>query len=155
MDIRFVEYGSAEWREARALRYAAFYRESGLPESVMDDGQEVKGSHLVAVHSGAVVGYGRLNDLGDGQFYISQMVVAPHHRGKGIGSKLLGCLIINAKKAGAELVLLSARLPAASLYERAGFHQEGEVLTSEKTGVSHIRMKLAVKGESNIKGRYC
>ena len=142
MKIRFVEYGGPEWKAARILRHSVFYRESGLPESVMDDGQEVRGSHLVALDSGAVVGYGRLNDLGDGLFNISHMAVAPEYRGKGVGRMLLEGLVKAARSAKAEWIRLSARLPAVSFYERAGFHRAGETFGSAQAGLQYVEMKL-------------
>ena len=147
MKAHFVEYGSLEWKAARTLRHSMFYKDLGLPESIMDDDQEVKGSHLVALNSGKVIGYGRLNDVGDGNFHISQVVVSPDCQGKGIGSMLLDCLIERASSIGARSVWLSARLSASSFYERVGFRQEGEVFTSEKTGVPYIRMRLTIKND--------
>lgn len=149
MRFQFVTPGSREWHEARELRHASFFRPLGLPLSVMDDDEEPNGAHLVALIDGGVVGYGRLFDLGAGEFHLSQLVVAPDHRGKGIGSALLRALVGKARNDGGAVVKLAARVTAVSFYKAAGFHQVGDVFPSGKTGIPHVNMVLDIdRGEA-------
>lgn len=148
MNLLFVEGGSPQWLEARALRYALFFQPHGLMPSVMDDAHEADASHLVAVEGGRVVGYGRLFNLGDGVFQISQMVVSPTYRRRGIGTLLLHGLVARAAGDGASSIELGARLHAAGFYARAGFQQHGEIYASDKTGVPHVKMTLKPSGSN-------
>lgn len=113
----------------------------------MDDDEEANGAHLVAMMRDGVIGYGRLFEPGSGEFHLSQLVVAPNHRGCGIGSALLQALISHAQNAGGKKVKLKARLTAAGFYLAAGFQQEGEVFPSEKTGIPHVIMVRTIDGQ--------
>ena len=70
VQTHFVKFGSQAWGEARRIRYSVFFEPHDLPLSVMDDSQETDAIHLVAIEVSQVVGYGRLFDLGHGQFQI-------------------------------------------------------------------------------------
>lgn len=144
MKYQFVEYGSQQWQDARKLRYVLFFQPHGLSPAIMDDEQEVHGSHLVAVHNDRVVGYGRLTESTGGELSISQMVVAPAHQGEGTGGMLLQRLISRAKSAGATSVELKARVAAVGFYASAGFQQCGPVYPSQTTGILHVHMKLRI-----------
>ena len=142
VDIRFVEYGSREWHEGRALRHKLFYQALGHPQSVMDDDQEHHSAHLVVQENGKVVGYGRLFDHGAGEFQISQMAVDADRQGRGIGKLILKRLVNQAFDGGAKRIWLNARTSATRFYEKEGFRPCGKVFPSEKTGLPHIKMQL-------------
>lgn len=149
MDIRFINYGSEEWRHARRLRYAVFFSEFGLPMSVMDDQQEVDAEHLAAFEAGKLIGCGRLADMDDGYFEVSQLVVMPSHRRCGLGTRILQILIATASTRGAAAVRLAARLPAVEFYLAAGFKPEGEAFPSGKTGVPHLSMCRKIRPQGS------
>jgi hypothetical protein len=154
LDIRFVEHGSREWHEGRALRHKLFYQALGHPQSVMDDDQEHHSAHLVVQENGKVIGYGRLFDHGAGEFQISQMAVDTDRQGRGIGKTILNRLISQAFDGGAKCIWLNARVSAVKFYEKAGFRPRGKAFPSEKTGIPHIKMNLtldAYKAWSNPK----
>ena len=146
MHLRFVEYGSREWLEARELRYTLFFLPHRLGPEVMDDAQEAYAMHAVILEAGAVVGCARLFSAGQGKFQISQMAVLPARQGQGIGHMLLKKLVGQAASLGATSVELRARLTAVPFYTRAGFLPDGEAFVSEKTGVPHVNMKLELSG---------
>jgi predicted GNAT family N-acyltransferase len=141
LDVRFVCHGSSEWSEAREIRDSVFFRPHELPTAVLDDEYEADATHLVAVDDGRVVGYGRLCELGGGEYRISQIVVLPALQRHGIGTVILQHLVREAESAGAASVQLDARLAAVDFYSRAGFRQHGPVFPSPKTGLPHVRME--------------
>ncbi|MDJ0757396.1 MAG: GNAT family N-acetyltransferase [Ardenticatenaceae bacterium] len=145
--LEFVQYDSPAWHEARRLRYALFFAPHDLAPSFLDDEQETAAAHLVAIEEGHVIGCGRLVDRGQDIFQISQMAVNPAYQGRGIGKMLLRRLIQKAKEQGGLAIVLSARLTAVSLYERAGFQKEGEVYPSASTDVPHIKMSYELNRE--------
>lgn len=120
MHFRFVTFGSSEWNEARELRHSSFFQPLGLSPTVMDDAEEANATHLVALIANRVVAYGRLFDFGNGEFHLSQLVVAQEHRGEGIGSMVLECLISRARTVGATTIKLSARLSGHRILRKRG-----------------------------------
>jgi GNAT superfamily N-acetyltransferase len=64
---------------------------------------------------------------GGGVWRVRGMATAPAQRGRGLGAAVLGELLRIAREAGAERVWCTARAPARSLYERAGFEARSDV----------------------------
>lgn len=140
MNVKFIEYGSEEWKEARCLRYKLLFETHGLPENILDDEYEKCSMHAAIVVDGVIVAYGRLTELGDASFVISQMVVSSNNQRAGLGSKILGFLL---SKTSGNTVSLSARLTAVKFYSKFGFKVCSSEYFSKTTGVPHVKMKLA------------
>ncbi|GHB07637.1 acetyltransferase [Salinicola rhizosphaerae] len=135
-----IDLGGTLWKQARELRYQLFFADHGLPESVMDDEREASAWHLAAVRDGDLLGYGRLNQLPDGSWLISQMVVAPACQGQGVGRLILRELIDATVRAGGGVIRLNARCHATAFYRNEGFLPVGEPFVSAITGVEHVEM---------------
>jgi ribosomal protein S18 acetylase RimI-like enzyme len=78
---------------------------------------------VVAAVDGQVIGFGRLSRLGRAA-EISDLIVAPHARGHGVGAALIGHLIERARALDIERVEIGAaarNLRALALYRRLGF----------------------------------
>jgi len=72
---------------------------------------------LVADADGRIVGIGQVRPHGDGSRELSSLVVAPDHRGQGIGSQVVEALLARETKP----TYLFCRDRLASFYERFGF----------------------------------
>jgi ribosomal protein S18 acetylase RimI-like enzyme len=68
------------------------------------------------------------------------MASAPAHRGRGAGAAVLALLLDHARGAGAERIWCNARVPAISLYERAGLWVASDVFEIDPIG-PHVVME--------------
>lgn len=98
-------------------------RDGDIGFVAVDAGGEPIGAAWLRLLKGDERGYGYVNDetpeLG--------MAVLPEHRGRGVGSDLLGRLLGSAAAVYRSVCLsVSAENPAVRLYERAGFRRERE-----------------------------
>jgi GNAT superfamily N-acetyltransferase len=88
-------------------------------------------------------------DGGPGAWRVRGMATAPEARGRGAGSRVLATLVAHARKHGATRVWCRARVPATSLYERAGFAVESDVFDVPHTG-PHVVMGML--GDELVRG---
>jgi len=67
-----------------------------------------------------------LENLAPGTWYVNVLAVRPQHRGKGLGTKLLGLADERARilaKRGLSVIVSDANLGARRLYERCGYRE--------------------------------
>ena len=105
--------------------------------------------HVAVMHQGSAVGVGSImpevlpGNPSDRPARIRGMAVATDRRGLGIGTLVLDALLAHVRSAGADIAWCHARLPATSLYERAGFVPVSEVFQSPGIG-PHVTMVLSL-----------
>ena len=141
--IKEIKFGSAEWEEARKIRYALFFEMHGLDEEVMDDDKEASAQHFSIIEKEDVLAYLRLSKQLH-NYSVSQMVVRSDQQSKGFGKLLMQYVLKNIVKG--HRVTLNARLTSHKFYEKLGFEISGMEFCSSTTGVVHCPMML----ESNI-----
>lgn len=140
--MKVIEFslGVTHWYEARTLRYDLFFREKGLPESVLDDEVDEKSRHFGIHGNGKLMAYCRLTPIGNNQYAVSQMVVDMTCQRSGYGTLLLKRMIHEASLKNADALELNARLTAVAFYSKHGFVEIGEVFNSKLTDVPHVKM---------------
>lgn len=97
--------------------------------------------YLVAKRGDEVVGYAGMWAIAD-EAHITTIAVAPGHRRRGIGERLLVALLVAAEDAGVRMVTLEVResnAVARGLYDKYGFE-----------AVAHMRGYYADTGEDAI-----
>lgn len=117
-----------------AVRTGVFVREQGIPMHVEVDGLDPACAHAIATIGDKPVGAGRISEAG----HIGRVAVLADHRGRGIGSALIRCLIEQATD-GAK-VDLNAQVRAQRFYQVLGFVPMGERFMEEGTGIEHVLM---------------
>jgi GNAT superfamily N-acetyltransferase len=106
--------------QTRALRQAILRPHETLEQLAADEPSDVFA--VGAFADGQLVAVGLIAPDGEsGAWRVRGMASAPHARGVGAGTEVLGALIRHALEHGASRVWCNARTPARSLYERAGF----------------------------------
>jgi predicted GNAT family N-acyltransferase len=129
--------------DALAIRFLVFVEEQGFPpQDELDehDRDDPAARHAVARDGAAAVGAGRYFDAGSGTAQIGRLAVLAQRRGQGIGAALLAALIEAAQRGGFARARLFAQLHAREFYRRAGFAEDGELVSD--AGVPHQPMVL-------------
>ena len=138
-----IECARAGWDADRQvierIRREVFIREQGIPESEEWDGEDAACIHVLATLNREPVGTGRVNPAGK----IGRIAVMSGTRGRGIGTRILRCLILEARRHGIREPFLHAQVQAVPFYERLGFSREGEEF--DEAGIPHLRMSLVLE----------
>jgi GNAT superfamily N-acetyltransferase len=139
--------------QTRALRQAILRPHETLEQLAAD---EPAGAFAVgAFVEGELVAVGLIApDGGPGAWRVRGMATAPHARGAGAGTAVLGALLGHALERGASRVWCNARTPARSLYERAGFRVISEEFELPRIGPHLVmeRQTLHAAGDKLIDG---
>jgi predicted GNAT family N-acyltransferase len=122
------------------IRFRVFVDEQGVPAEMELDEFDAVSCHVVALADDEPVGTGRL--LPDG--HIGRMAVLADWRSRGVGTALLGALIVEASRRGMTRLALSAQTHALGFYTRFGFEPEGEVY--DEAGLPHQAMRRVLAG---------
>jgi len=86
-----------------------------------------------------MAGYGRLTFIGE-RAQMSQLVVEPGCRKRGVGPEILRRLVEKSGATGVVVVCLHARLAFVPFYERFGLRAAGGVFPFPTTGLAPQRM---------------
>ncbi len=121
------------------IRREVFVREQGIPESEEWDGEDAASVHVLATLNREPVGTGRMNPAGK----IGRIAVMSGTRGLGIGTRILRCLVLEARRHGIREPFLHAQVQAVPFYERLGFSRKGEEF--DEAGIPHVRMSLVLE----------
>ena len=101
MKLEEIAIGSDLYGKALQLRYELFFKDLGLPKSVVPDDLEERSTHLALSDQDQLIGYSRLSALSEKDYRISQVVVSPIRQGLGHSITLLNYLIEKALNSGA------------------------------------------------------
>lgn len=138
-----AEVSLIDWAQGasllRPLRTQVFVEEQGVPAELEMDEQDVHCIHAIARHEGRAIATGRLLPAEQGVARIGRMAVLKEWRGRGLGARVLACLMQAARDRGDIEIELHAQLHAAPFYDRLGYHRVGEVY--EEAGIAHVNMR--------------
>ena len=130
--------------ETRPLRHAVLRPHQDIAELA---GHEAPGAFAVgAFDGGELVSVGLVApEGGPGAWRVRGMATAPEARGRGAGTLVLAALVDHAERKGAARIWANVRVPARSLYERAGFAVASDVFELPDIG-PHVVMERAGVG---------
>jgi len=124
--------------ETRPLRHAVLRPHQDVEELIS---HETEGALAVgAFDDGDLVAVGFVAPTDDG-WRVRGMATAPRARGRGAGAAVLDGLVNHAREQGADRVWATVRIPARTLYERAGFTAASDEYEIPDIG-PHVVMEL-------------
>jgi len=130
------------------LRTEVFVNEQNVPiELELDE----KDNSEYTIHVGyfkddKLIGVARLIDMDKEVIHIGRVAIDKHHRGKGIGHKLiLGCEDIAKKVLNRDFnIELSAQVYVETFYKKLGYNRINNNIYID-AGIEHIDMKKTIK----------
>ncbi len=126
--------------ETRPLRQAILRPHLAIDEMV--ESEPADAFAIGAFEREGLVAVGLIGPEGDpGWWRVRGMATAPSARGRGVGSAVLDALLAHAREHNARGVWASVRVPARTLYERAGFRVDSEQFEVPHIG-PHVIMRL-------------
>lgn len=140
MDDSF-EVVLTDWQTSReqleAIRRKVFILEQKIAEADEFDDADANSSHvLVFSEKRDAVGTGRIEATGK----IARLAVIAEFRKRGVGTAILGRLIVEARKRSYDRVFLHAQVHALDFYKKFGFINEDEVFM--EAGIPHVLASL-------------
>jgi D-serine deaminase-like pyridoxal phosphate-dependent protein/ribosomal protein S18 acetylase RimI-like enzyme len=116
--------------ELRRLTMSEYLRASGVPQSEPELEQRVRlrfECAQIVLSGNEPIGLFKVARDGT-DWTLMQIQIAPAHQGRGIGTRLIRELLLDAQQAGASVRLSVLRAnPARQLYQRLGFRVVGEL----------------------------
>lgn len=131
-DLPFLEalYAGARWEEVEALPWPGSQKTSFLRDQFHAQRRAFQSGY-----PGASFEVIEIDGIPAGRLYVERRVneirivdilLAPSHRGKGIGGRLLRQILAEADRSGSQVTLhVEAHNPADRLYRRLGFEEVG------------------------------
>jgi len=132
------------YRQAIVLRHVIFFQPHGIGRELVVDRFETNSRHFALAVDDVLIAYGRLTQIANRRFKVSQMLTHPGFRRRGHGTNLLQFILDVCSKTGGEIVELEARINMISFYQRLGFRIFGDPYPSRRTKVIHVHMEKSV-----------
>ena len=144
MNFREIVYGSAEYRQACALRQRVLRAPIGLDLRDEDLTPEASQLHFGLFDGGgALLGCAIAACQPDGRVRIRQMAVAPARQGTGCGRRIMESIEQRLAQRGLTRIFLHARQAVSGFYERLGYVRTGPVFT--EVGLPHVLMEKTLR----------
>lgn len=130
------------------LRTEVFVNEQNVPiELELDEKDNSEHTiHIGYFNGDELIGIARLIDIDKEVIHIGRVAIDKHHRGKGIGHKLiLGCEDIAKKVLNRDFnIKLSAQVYVETFYKKLGYNRIKNNIYID-AGIEHIDMKKTIK----------
>lgn len=135
-----IEFGTPEYDEAVALRYAVLRKPLNLEFSPEQLSAEWSDLHLAAFDSsGKMQGILILTEVSEQEIKMRQVAVAPDQQGRGIGAQMVAISEEIARSRHYKKMTLHARETAAPFYLRLGYKTIGAPF--EEVSIPHYKME--------------
>lgn len=132
--------GTGTPAEAAVIRNDVFVIEQGFSEEF--DGIDAHAVHVLVRDDGVPIATGRLFCEEGSEWHIGRVAVVASRRTDGVGRVVMDALEAEARKRGAETVILGAQMRASGFYEKLGYKEFGEPHYEDYCPHIHMRKNL-------------
>ena len=139
MDVRLIEYDSAEYEAMIGLRVTALLEPIGVPASYIDSEREKDDFFIGAFEGSEIIGCCILTRKDNHTLQLRQMAVIPHLRGRKIGVEIIRFAESVAKQNHYNILMMHARDPVIGFYEKCGYSIVGDQFF--EVGMGHHKMQ--------------
>lgn len=141
--VQETQWGSERYRALLALREDILRKPLGLSLCERDIANEKRQHHFGIWDEGQrALAYGIGMPLSESTWRVRQMAVRLEFQNRGLGQSLVSALAEAASRRRVGQLVLHARIPAISFYEKQGFTASGEIF--EEVGLPHLRMERSL-----------
>lgn len=142
MQVRRIQYGSADYRAALELRNRLLRVPLGL-DVYQEDLEAERGQwHYVLADGDELAGCVSVVPMDKEHAKIRQMAIDATRQRSGCGRKLLEQVELDLRAEGTRSVALAARREAVGFYERLGYRAVGEEF--QEVGIPHVQMEKTI-----------
>ena len=140
----------ADWEACKAIRFAVFVDEQGVPAEIELDAQDARARHWLALDGDRPVATARAVALPEATWKIGRVAVHAGQRGQGVGLAVMRVIATEARLAGARQLVLESQVHAMPFYARLGYEPVGE--TFMEAGIPHQKMVMCLRRDDPAAG---
>ncbi|MCU0541749.1 MAG: GNAT family N-acetyltransferase [Oscillatoriaceae cyanobacterium Prado104] len=141
LDLRPVK-NQQELEDMFYQRWLVLRSPLGMEIGSERDSHEDSAFHIIAAVDRTIIGSGRLRELSPELGSIAYLAVLPEYQNRGIGTKIIQRLIVQARENHLKTVRVMSRINATKFYQRLGFFAQNN--SFEYLGIPHIFMQLEI-----------
>ena len=143
MQLRLIEFGSADYAQMKDLRVKALLAPIGIPPEYIVPEKEESDTFIGAFEHGRIIGCCVLTAKSREVVQLRQMAVDPELQGQKIGAQIIAFAEAVAGKLGFSVLMMHARNPVMGFYEKCGYLVDGEEFF--EVGMGHHRMQKRLR----------
>lgn len=142
MEIKYIEYGSKDYKDSVELRIAVLRRPWNRDMNDEERAFEKEGAPIIgAFDDGKIAGVGVLDFIDKKKIEIKYMAVYDNYRGKGVGKAIMDEIENYCRREGYQKIVLEARTNILPFYEKRGYVVKGEAYIPSFVDIEHIHME--------------
>lgn len=139
MEIKTIEFDSAEYAELVALRISQLLEPIGIDASYINKENERNDIFIAAFENNAIIGCCVLTPKDKTVLQLRQMAVRSDLRGKHVGTAIIELAEEIARENGFSVLMMHARDPVIDFYKKCGYETVGDQFF--EVGIGHHKMQ--------------
>ncbi len=143
MQLRLIEFGSADYEQMKDLRVTALLAPIGIPPEYIVPEKEKNDTFIGAFEGPRIIGCCVLTPRDREKMQLRQMAVHPDHQKQKIGAQIINFAEAVAGNMGFSVLMMHARNPVIGFYEKCGYGVDGEEFF--EVGMGHHCMQKRLR----------
>ena len=126
MQLKIISISTPEYEAMKTLRAEVLLKPIGVPLTYIDPEKEAADILLGAFDKEDIIGCCILTHVDDDTLQLRQMAVDTRRQGTGVGAAIIAFAEDTAKAKGYKTLMMHAREPVVSFYQKCGYRTSGE-----------------------------